>query len=65
MSVDPDQRFQSAPAMESRLQEWRESRTKRLRLAGGGPGFRITVIVLLAGILLTLLGILLFLWLGE
>ncbi len=65
MSVDPDQRFQSAPAMESKLQEWRESQANRFRLVGGGPAFRATVIMLLAGIFLTLLGILLFLWLGE
>lgn len=64
MSVDPDQRFQSAAAMESKLQEWRESQASRLRVSFGGRGFRTTVIVLLAGIFLALVGILVYLWSG-
>ena len=65
MSVEPDQRFQSAAAMESKLQEWRESQAKRLRLRGADLGYRTAVIALLAGILLALVSILLYLWLGE
>lgn len=68
MRPDPRRRFQSAAEMESKLQEWRESQAKAPRRSGPGRLFRTTVIFLLAGIFLALVGILLFqvyVWLTE